>query len=68
MKLLKFQSWTITSHPPKHLLKLIAFTNPELKISRGAIKDWLDSAAAAASISASRRIFLARNCKEWCTD
>jgi len=51
----------------KHLLKLIAFTNPELKISRGAIKDWLDSAAAA-SISASRRIFLARNCKEWYTD
>ena len=31
------------------------------------IKEWLD-AAASASISASQRIFLARNCTEWCTN
>jgi len=36
-------------------------------IPRSVIKGWLD-AAASASISASQRIFLARNCKEWCTN
>jgi len=31
--------------------------------SRSVFKDWLEAA-----ISASQRIFLARNCKEWCTN
>jgi len=52
----------------KNLLKLLAFANPELKTSRSVIKDCLDSATAAASISASQRIFLARNYKEWCSN
>ena len=37
------------------------------KISRSVVKDCLDSAAAA-SICASQRIFLARNCNEWGTN
>ena len=45
----------------KNLLKLLAFANP---VPRSVVKDCLDSAAAA-SISALQRIFLARNCKEW---
>ena len=51
----------------KDMLKLLAFVNPDFETSRSAIKAWLDSAAAA-SISASQRIFLSRNCKEWCPD
>ena len=51
----------------KDMLKLLAFVNPDFETSRSAIKAWLDSAAAA-SISASQRIFLSRNCKKWCPD
>ena len=47
------------------LTNLLNFVHDDLMIPRG-IRDWLD-ATAFASISASQRIFLARNCREWCT-
>ena len=50
----------------RNFLNLLNFVHDDLMIPRGVIRDWLD-AAAFASISASQRIFLARNCREWCT-
>ena len=48
----------------KNLCNLLKFVQTDLIVSKSAIRNWLD-AAAFASISASQRIFLARNCKEW---
>ena len=50
----------------KNLSSLLNFVQADIRISKHIIKEWLD-AAASASISASQRIFLARNCTEWCT-
>ena len=50
----------------KNLSNLLDFVQSDFRISRSAIRDWL-GAAASASISASQRIFLSRNCKEWCS-
>ena len=51
----------------KNLSSLLNFVQADIRISKHIIKEWLD-AAASASISASQRIFLARNCTEWCTN
>ena len=48
----------------KNLLNLLKFVHPELSTSKSSIKKCLDDAASA-SMLASRRIFLARDCKEW---
>ena len=48
----------------RNFLNLLNFVHDDLMIPRGVIRDWLD-ATAFASISASQRIFLARNCREW---
>ena len=51
----------------KNLSRLLNFVQADIRISKHIIKEWLD-AAASASISVSQRIFLARNCTEWCTN
>ena len=48
----------------KNMLNLITYVHPEVKPSRSSIKGHLD-AAASASMLASRRIFLAKDCREW---
>ena len=48
----------------KNMFNLITYVNPEVKPSRSSIKGHLD-AAASASMLASRRIFLAKDCREW---
>jgi len=48
----------------KNMLNLITFVHTEVKTSRSSIKGHLD-AAASASMLASRRIFLAKDCREW---
>ena len=48
----------------KNLLNLLKSVHPDIDSPKSAVKNWLDDAAFA-SISASQRIFLARNCKEW---
>ena len=48
------------------LLNLLNFVHPEVSTSKSSIKKCLDDAASA-SIMASRRIFLVRECKEWHT-
>jgi len=50
-----------------NMISLLNFVLPDTKVSKPVIKDWQD-AAAFASISASQRIFLARNCKDWHTN
>ena len=49
----------------QNLVNLFRFILPELNTSKSGIRSWLDEAASA-SISASQRIFMARQCKEWC--
>ena len=48
----------------KNMFNLITYVHPEVKPSRSSIKGHLD-AAASASMLASRRIFLAKDCREW---
>ena len=47
----------------KNLLNLLKFVHPDIDSPKSAVKNWLDDAAFA-SISASQRIFLARNCTQ----
>ena len=54
-----YQPSTVTN-----LLNLLTFVHPVVKPSRSAIKKLLD-AAASASMLASRRIFLVKDCREW---
>ena len=49
----------------QNLVNLFRFILPELNTSKSGIRSWLDEAASA-SISASQRIFMVRQCKEWC--
>ena len=51
----------------QNLVNLFRFILPELTTSKSGIRSWLHAyEAASASISASQRIFMARQCKEWC--
>ena len=54
-----YQPSTVTN-----LLNLLTFVHPVVKPSRSAIKKLLDTAASV-SMLASRRIFLAKDCREW---
>ena len=54
-----YQPSTVTN-----LLNLLTFVHPVVKPSRSAIKKLLDTAASA-SMLASRRIFLVKDCREW---
>ena len=51
----------------KNLLNLLKFVHPDVTTTKSSIKECLDNAASA-SMLASRRIFLARDCKEWNTN
>ena len=50
----------------QNLVNLFRFILPELNTSKSGIRSWRLDEAASASISASQRIFMVRQCKEWC--
>ena len=47
-----------------NLLNLLRFVHEDLKVSKAAVRELLDSASQKC-ITASQRIFMARDCSEW---